>query len=458
MASRPQVEQAYGAPLWVVHRADLQRTLLEHAEHLGAIVHTHARVDRVDFAVSDDPEVFGDERVGAPQLRVRHRGEAEGAWIEADVVIAADGIRSETRRAMMEIHGAEDYGACARVQGSGMLLTAHAAEDTGDAAYREAPGVCPCSRAECWLRHCYSTRQVRGSPRAAQTSRRSRGSTLDGPVSTLSSRAYILLMRYSGGHIMAYPLRNHELYNMVLLHPARAGVKESWTATGPRSVMDEFYASWSPTVRELLSLVDEEQIPEWTLRIHSPLDSWVEGAVALMGDACHPTLPYVSQGAAQAVEDAAVIAAVLALTTQKEDSAPSSRSIPAQLALMRAQSTSRCSYTRKSARRARRQLSRARRRPRAACICLTGPRSARATPRSRARAVASARTQTCGETVPSRAGSGASISSRCAMHGARRQVADVVYSKPWTAIRILCWRRSRKRRCASVPRRWDEMR
>jgi salicylate hydroxylase len=131
---------------------------------------------------------------------------------------------------------------------------------------------------------------------------------------------------------MAYPLRNHELYNMVLLHPARAGVEESWTATRPRSVMDEFYASWSPTVRELLSLVDEEQIPEWMLRIHSPLESWVESAVALIGDACHPTLPYVSQGAAQAVEDAAVIAAVLALTTQKEDSAPSSRSAPARRA------------------------------------------------------------------------------------------------------------------------------
>jgi salicylate hydroxylase len=138
----------------------------------------------------------------------------------------------------------------------------------------------------------------------------------------LPRRACLRLTRRSDGHIMAYPLRNHELYNMVLLHPAHPGVEESWTATGPRSVMDKFYASWSPTVRGLLSLVEEQEIPEWTLRIHSALQGWVEGAVALMGDACHPTLPYVAQGAAQAVEDAAVLAAVLALTTQPDDGAP----------------------------------------------------------------------------------------------------------------------------------------
>lgn len=82
---------------------------------------------------------------------------------------------------------------------------------------------------------------------------------------------------------------------MVLLHPSRGDVEESWTSTGPRKHMDEFYSGWSPTVRKLLSLVDEEEIPEWTLKIHKPLASWVEGNVALMGDACHPTLPYVAQ-------------------------------------------------------------------------------------------------------------------------------------------------------------------
>ena len=122
-----------------------------------------------------------------------------------------------------------------------------------------------------------------------------------------------------GGHIMVYPIRNHQLFNMVLLHPDRRDTEESWTATGPKSNMIEFYSSWSPTVRALLDLVEEDQVPEWQLKIHKPLVSWVEGNVALMGDACHATLPYVAQGAAQAAEDAAVLAAVLSLITDKAD-------------------------------------------------------------------------------------------------------------------------------------------
>ena len=122
-----------------------------------------------------------------------------------------------------------------------------------------------------------------------------------------------------GGHIMVYPIRNHQLFNMVLLHPDRCDTEESWTATGPKSNMTKFYSNWSPTVRALLDLVEEDEIPEWQLKIHRPLVSWIEGNVALMGDACHPTLPYVAQGAAQAAEDAAVLAVVLSLINDKAD-------------------------------------------------------------------------------------------------------------------------------------------
>jgi salicylate hydroxylase len=122
-----------------------------------------------------------------------------------------------------------------------------------------------------------------------------------------------------GGHIMAYPIRNHQMINMVLLHPDRCDTEESWTATGSKSDMTEFYSSWSPTVRALLDLVEEDEVPEWKLKVLTPLVSWVEGNVALMGDACHPTLPYVAQGAAQAAEDAGVLAAVLSLINDKAD-------------------------------------------------------------------------------------------------------------------------------------------
>jgi salicylate hydroxylase len=69
--------------------------------------------------------------------------------------------------------------------------------------------------------------------------------------------------------------------------------------------------------------VPDGEVCEWKLRVHSPLPTWVHGSVALLGDACHPTLPHLAQGAAQAIEDAAVIAEALALLPAGERDAAS---------------------------------------------------------------------------------------------------------------------------------------
>lgn len=53
------------------------------------------------------------------------------------------------------------------------------------------------------------------------------------------------------------------------------------------------------------------QVCEWKLRVHAPLPTWIHSSTALVGDACHPTLPHLNQGAAQAIEDAAVIGVAL---------------------------------------------------------------------------------------------------------------------------------------------------
>ena len=66
---------------------------------------------------------------------------------------------------------------------------------------------------------------------------------------------------------------------------------------------------------------------EWKLRVHSPLATWIEGKVILIGDASHPTLPHLAQGAAQACEDAAVIGTLFAHITHKAQ-------IPATLRLV----------------------------------------------------------------------------------------------------------------------------
>lgn len=97
----PQVEEEFGAPLWVIHRADLQMALLKAAKSLGVEVKTGHHVDTVDFG-SGEAYATGTRR---PRYKVNR-----GDWLEADVIICADGIKSNTRKEMMKIHGQTDYG------------------------------------------------------------------------------------------------------------------------------------------------------------------------------------------------------------------------------------------------------------------------------------------------------------------------------------------------------------
>jgi salicylate hydroxylase len=66
---------------------------------------------------------------------------------------------------------------------------------------------------------------------------------------------------------------------------------------------------WHPQVATILTAVDETF--KWALFDRSPLPEWTDGRVALLGDACHPMLPFMAQGAAQAIEDGATLAACL---------------------------------------------------------------------------------------------------------------------------------------------------
>lgn len=94
--------------------------------------------------------------------------------------------------------------------------------------------------------------------------------------------------------------------------------EESWKSKGDKREMVEFYQSWNMQVQKLIDCVPEDQVYEWKLCDHAPLSSWVEGNVALMGDAAHPMLPYVAQGAAQAAEDGAVLAVCLSMIDSRE--------------------------------------------------------------------------------------------------------------------------------------------
>ncbi|KAF5137974.1 FAD-dependent monooxygenase OpS4 [Metarhizium anisopliae] len=86
----------------------------------------------------------------------------------------------------------------------------------------------------------------------------------------------------------------------------------TYTTKGSKDTMLSVFADFCPLIQRMLDLVPDGQVCEWKLRVQKPLPTWVHGSVALVGDACHPTLPHLNQGAAQAVEDAAVLAEVLA--------------------------------------------------------------------------------------------------------------------------------------------------
>jgi salicylate hydroxylase len=86
--------------------------------------------------------------------------------------------------------------------------------------------------------------------------------------------------------------------------------RESWTDRGDPADALAAFAGWHPQVRAILEAVDETFI--WALFDRTPLERWSAGRVTLLGDACHAMLPFMAQGAAQAIEDAATLASCLA--------------------------------------------------------------------------------------------------------------------------------------------------
>ncbi len=113
-------------------------------------------------------------------------------------------------------------------------------------------------------------------------------------------------------HAVTYWLRGGSLLNFVGC-VEREWEEESWTARRPWAELDADYAGWHPMVRAVVDAVDRDQCFRWALNHRAPVQRWSSGRAALLGDAVHATLPYMAQGAAMAIEDAAVLARALEL-------------------------------------------------------------------------------------------------------------------------------------------------
>jgi salicylate hydroxylase len=111
-------------------------------------------------------------------------------------------------------------------------------------------------------------------------------------------------------HLVHYPVSAGERVNLVAFAPAGDYTVESWTAT---ATLQEFLAEFDGWDQRLTGLIRAAGTPgRWALLDRAPLPRWSEGRVTLLGDAAHPMFPFFAQGAAQAVEDAAVLARCLA--------------------------------------------------------------------------------------------------------------------------------------------------
>ncbi|KAG2119399.1 hypothetical protein DEU56DRAFT_918564 [Suillus clintonianus] len=230
------IDKEYGAPFYLLHRADFHRML-----HDATEPHCNIRVN--SRVVSVDPS--------KPSVTL-----ASGEVVSADLIIGADGVKSITREYVV---GGPDK-----------------PRSTGDAAYR---ALIPTEKL-----------------------------LEDDELRPLVERRESNIWMGPNGHIVGYTIRAKKDFNLVLMHPDEAeGGVESWTAEGNVDKMKEYYKGWNTTIQKLLALVPSTL--DWKLMDRDPLPSWIhkDGKLALLGDSCHPMLPYRAQGSAMAIEDAAVL-------------------------------------------------------------------------------------------------------------------------------------------------------
>jgi salicylate hydroxylase len=141
-----------------------------------------------------------------------------------------------------------------------------------------------------------------------------------------------------GRHAVTYYLRRGELVNFVGVVERGDWRNESWTERGDKRDLIADYAGWSKPITAIIEQATD--CYRWALFDRDPLPKWSEGRVTLLGDACHPMLPFLAQGAVMAIEDAWVLA-------RKLKGAPD---IPAALASYEAARKPRTSRVQKGAR------------------------------------------------------------------------------------------------------------
>ncbi|TLS44709.1 salicylate 1-monooxygenase [Streptomyces montanus] len=129
-------------------------------------------------------------------------------------------------------------------------------------------------------------------------------------LSPAARRPRVRLWLGPGGHFVCYPVSGGKLISFAAISSLNAPLTESWSATADPATVRGAFDGWHGAVRDILQAADE--VRHWALHDREPLHTWSTDRLTLLGDAAHPMLPFMAQGANQAIEDAMDLAACLA--------------------------------------------------------------------------------------------------------------------------------------------------
>jgi salicylate hydroxylase len=111
----------------------------------------------------------------------------------------------------------------------------------------------------------------------------------------------------AGQNLVTYPVRGTDLVNMVALTRSGDWAEESWSAKADKAELAAIFSGWTPYVENVIAAIPDGELYRWGLFLRTPLDQWKQGSIALLGDAAHPMLPYMGQGASSAIEDGIIL-------------------------------------------------------------------------------------------------------------------------------------------------------
>lgn len=110
----------------------------------------------------------------------------------------------------------------------------------------------------------------------------------------------------AGRHLVSYPLRGGDMVNLVAVEERKSWAAEGWNHADDPANLRATFAGWGGIAGEMIAAVEAPTL--WGLHRHPVAEVWQQGGVALLGDAAHPTLPFLAQGANMAMEDAWALA------------------------------------------------------------------------------------------------------------------------------------------------------